>query len=153
MGKRYLNFQHLDDNIGTYCVMKHKGYIGVGVALYNENGEETHPSKLMGETIAYLKAERDILRQKLADKKQQWKYVNDFSIYMFPKKYDATLRDWIYPRGEKYLTKIQNEIEELQAEIDGIDKTIVNYLNDKREFLQKLAKKRKEKENGNDSTV
>ena len=145
MAKRNLKFYTFGDT--TYCIMKKKGYIGVGTASYHESSIEDHPTRLVGETIAHLKAERDVLQMKLQDKKEQLKYTNNFYTYLFPQKYTKTLEDWLLPRADKYITKLKNEIESIEKEIQEIDDTIVEYLNDKKEFLKRLKKKRELKEN------
>lgn len=149
MGKRYLEFHYLPDEIGTYCVAKKKEYIGVGAALYHGGGLEEHPTKLMGETIAHLKAERDILKQQRKDKKAQLKHIIDFCTYMFPKKYDKALEDWLYVRRDEKIAELRDTIEHIENEIKEIDEVIIEYIKDKEDFLIRLKKKREKKDDNN----
>lgn len=148
MSKKCYDYYHIGD-FNTYCTIKWKKYMGVGSANFNTNGIEEHPTRLVGETVAHLKAERDLLKQKLSDKKEHLNYLENFTNYLFPPKYDATLSDWLYPRADKYLDKIRNDIKQLEKEIKEIDNTLEDYLDKKRNFLKKLYEKRKR---NNDNT-
>ena len=152
MGKRKLEFDYLANNELIVCYINHKGYWGVGVAEFKEDGIEEHPTRLTGETVAHLKAERDVLKQKLKDKNAQMKYIKDFCTYMFPKKYDKALEDWLYIRKDKKILELETEIKELKADIEEIDTTIETYLKDKEDFLKRLKKKREAKKNDNSSS-
>ena len=142
MSKRKVEFIHEPMNNAVICCTRHNKFLGVGIANFKENGIEDHPTRLTGETVAHLKAEKDILRQKIQEKKKQLKIVNDFYIYMFPKKYNNILEKWLLPRADKYLNKIKQEISDLKNEINEIDRTLVEYLEQKRKFLERLNKKR-----------
>lgn len=141
MGKRYLDFHYLPEEMGTYCVVKRKKYIGVGAALYKKTDLDDHPTKLVGETVAHLKAERDVLKQKLADKKLALRTIEKFCNYLFPPKYDDSI-SWIYPRKDKRIAEMKKEIESITKDIEKIDETIVSYLDNKKTFWKKLKKKR-----------
>ena len=151
MGKRKVEFDYSANNELIVCYVNHNGYLGVGVAEFKEDGIEEHPTKLTGETVAHLKAERDVLKQKLQDKKVQLKYIADFCTYMFPKKYDKALEDWLYIRKNKKIVELMSEINALKTEIEEIDNTIKEYLQDKEDFLKRLKKKREGKKNDNSS--
>ena len=45
--------------------------------------------------------------KKLQDKKIKLKNINDFYVYMFPQKYTETLKDWLLPRADKYITDLK----------------------------------------------
>lgn len=137
-------FFHFKDT--TYCLKKQKQYLGVGCATYHENGIENHASKLTGESVAYLKAIRDIYKQKLANKKQELKTLEDFHIYLFPAKF-TNRADWIAERSEKRLNQIRNEIEDLSTTIQDISKEITEYLDGRAEFLSRLKKRQEKKSN------
>ena len=130
-------FIHLGDS--TYCIKKQKQYLGVGTANYHDNEIEDHPSNLTGETIAYLKAVRDIYKQKLADKKQELKTLEKFHTYLFPAKF-TNRADWVAERSEKRLNQIRNEIKELSNTIQEISQEIKKYLNDRADFFSRLKK-------------
>lgn len=151
MGKRKLEFDYLANNELIVCNVNHKGYWGVGVAEFKEDGIEEHPTRLTGETVAHLKAERDVLKQKLKDKNAQMKYIKDFCTYMFPKKYTKTLKDWLLPRADKYINDLKIENDAIKIEIQEINETIETYLKDKEDFLKRLKKKREAKKNDNNS--
>ena len=151
MGKRKLEFEYSANNELIICHIDHKGYWGAGVAKFKEDGIEEHPTRLTGETVAHLKAERDVLKQKLKDKKNELKHIKDFCVYMFPKKYTKTLEDWLLPRADKYINDLKTEINEIEIEIQEINDTIVTYLKDKEDFLKRLKKKREAKKNDNSS--
>ena len=145
--RKSVNFLEYGDSIT--CLLKHKEYYGLGTATYNPDSIEEQPSELTGKKVAYLKAKRDLLKQKLSDKKEHLNYLENFTNYLFPPKYDATLSDWLYPRADKYLDKIRDDIKQLEKGIKGIDNTLEDYLDRKRDFLKKLYEKRNRK---NDNT-
>ena len=145
--RKSVNFLEYGDSIT--CLLKHKEYYGLGTATYNPDSIEEQPSGLTGKKVAYLKAKRDLLKQKLSDKKEHLNYLENFTNYLFPPKYDATLSDWLYPRADKYLDKIRDDIKQLEKGIKGIDNTLEDYLDRKRDFLKKLHEKRNRK---NDNT-
>ena len=145
--RKSVNFLEHGDSIT--CLLKHKEYYGLGTATYNPDSIEEQPSGLTGKKVAYLKAKRDLLKQKLSDKKEHLNYLENFTNYLFPSKYDATLSDWLYPRADKYLDKIRDDIKQLEKGIKGIDNTLEDYLDRKRDFLKKLHEKRNRK---NDNT-
>ena len=68
MSKRKVDFNYSADRELIVCYAEHNKYLGVGVARFNSDGIEEHPTRLTGQTVAHLKAERDILKQKLQDK-------------------------------------------------------------------------------------
>lgn len=142
MSKRKTKFIY-DPNNSVICCIKHNKFLGIGTASFKKDGIEDHPTKLTGETVAHLKAEKDILRQKVQEKKKQLKIINDFYTYIFPKKYSKILEKWLLPRADKYLDKIKQEILDLKNEIIKIDETLVEYLEQKKIFLEKLNKRRK----------
>ena len=145
MGKRHLDFHYLPEDAGTYCVVKRKQYIGVGTAIYKKTNLDNPPTKLVGSTVAHLKAERDVLKQKIADKKKQLKIIKDFCTYLFPPKYDKSI-GWIYPRKDKRILEIKKEIDTINKDIEKINNTIVSYLDNKKKFWEKLKKKRNKDE-------
>ena len=145
MGKRYLDFHYLPEEMGTYCVVKRKKYIGVGAALYKKSDISDHPTKLVGETVAHLKAERDVLKQRLADKKTELRTIEKFCVYLFPPKYDDSI-GWIYPRRDKRIAEIKKEIEIISKDIEKINETIVSYLDNKKKFWERIKKKRETNE-------
>ena len=152
MSKRKVDFNYSADRELIVCYGERNKYWGVGVARFNSDGIEEHPTRLTWQTVAHLKAERDILKQKLQDKKIKLKNINDFYIYMFPKKYTETLKDWLLPRADKYITDLKTEIKDIEAEIQVINDTIVTYLKDKEDFLKRLKKKREANKNGGSSS-
>ena len=121
MSKRKVDFNYSADRELIVCYAEHNKYLGVGVARFNSDGIEEHPTRLTGQTVAHLKAERDILKQKLQDKKIKLKNINDFYVYMFPKKYTETLKDWLLPRADKYIADLKTEIKDIEAEIQVIN--------------------------------
>lgn len=151
MGKRKIEFDYSTDKEMTICYAQHNKYLGVGIAEFNRDGIEEHLTRLTGQTVAHLKAERDILKQKLQDKKIKLKNINDFYVYMFPQKYTETLKDWLLPRADKYVDNLKTEIKDIEAEIQVINDTIVTYLKDKEDFLKRLKKKREANKNDNSS--
>ena len=140
MGK--LNrFKYEDKKITCYSYDKE--YVGVGIANYKESEIEDHPTRLTGETVAYLKAKRSIVKQKMAKKKEQLKYIEDFIVYLFPQKF-AERADWVKERAEKQTAQIKKEIECLQKEKTELDNVIVEYLENRKDFLSRLQKNRED---------
>lgn len=141
MSSKKVTFFHYPNLGTTMCSIKDKNYCAVGVATFNTEGIEEVPNKLVGESIAYSKATRKILLQKIQDKKLLLKHYKDFCIYLFPDRIYFKLK-WLQPRIDKKLKEIQKEITQLEKEVSELNSSLEDYILQRKDFLTKVKKKR-----------
>ena len=110
---------------GVVCTIRRKGYVGCGVA-------ELHPgdkkSRITGETIAYYKAERNYIKDKIRTQKTIINYLNFLEIYLFPYKFHGRKIEWIKERFIRIKQKEQNKLEDLNKECAEINAELTEYI-------------------------
>ena len=141
MGKRIV-FEYPDNQV--ICYAYDKSYVGKGVASYKEDSIEDHPNKLVGESIAYSKAKRSIVKQKISDKKKELETLNNFIVYLFPQRFQGRYVEWMRERAQKRIKALTRAIEHLEFEKKEIDESIEDYLKERAGFIKRLQRKRKE---------
>ena len=141
MASKKVTFFHYPNLNIVMCVARDKDYCATGVATFNTKGIEETPNKLVGESIAYSKAIRKILIQKLRDKRLLLKHYKDFCIYLFPKRINSKLK-WLQPRIDKKLKEIEKEITKLEKEVSELNSSLEDYKFQRKDFLTKVKKKR-----------
>ena len=141
MASKKVRFFHYPNLNIVMCVARDKDYYATGVATFNTKGIEETPNKLVGESIAYSKATRKILLQKIQDKKLLLKHYKDFCIYLFPDRIYFKLK-WLQPRINKKLKEIEKEITQLEKEVSELNSSLEDYILQRKDFLTKVKKKR-----------
>ena len=140
MGKRIV-FEYPNNQV--ICYAYDKTYVGRGVANYKTDGIEDHPNKLVGESIAYSKAKRSVVKQKINDKKKELEILNNFIVYLFPQRFQGKYVEWMRERAQKRIKALTRAIEKLSLEKIEIDESIEDYLKERVGFIKRLQKRRK----------
>ena len=132
---------------GVICTIRRKGRVGCGVAELRPGDKK---SRITGETIAYYKAERNYIKDKIRTQKTIINYLNFLEIYLFPYKFYGRKIEWIKERFERIKQKEQNKLEDLNKECAEINIELTEYINQReinKEKIKNFKKRKAENEN------
>ena len=129
---------------GTLCTVKQKDLEVWGFA---ELRPEDKNSKITGETIAYHKANRLLVKEKIKEQKEKIRYLKFLYIYLFPDKFQGKQIDWIKVRFDKLMNKELKTLSELEEEYIEWDNSLSAYIGKRRRSLDVINKFRERKKN------
>lgn len=131
---------------GTLCTIKHKNLEVCGFAQLRP---EDKNSKITGETIAYHKANRLLVKEKIKEQKEKIKYLKFLYIYLFPDKFHGKQIEWIKTRFDKLIDKELKILSKLEEEYIEWDNSLSGYIEKRKNSLKVINnfRERKKKEN------
>ena len=132
------SFEEVDG--GVKCTIHRKGGKAEGIAYMHSADKCT---KLAGETIAYLKAERNYAKNKMIEYKSKLKYLEYLQEYLFPNKFYGKQVDWIKNRLLEEIRNIKQEYEYWKLECEGFDKEIIAYFKKRADNKKKIDRIKK----------
>lgn len=119
------------------CTINRKGCVGYGVATLNP---EDKKSKMTGETIAYYKAERSFIKNKIKAQKSIITYLDFLKIYLFPWKLCSRHVDWIKDRFDRLQEQEANKLSTLLEEYEEINSMLQEYIDTRKQSLEVIKK-------------
>ena len=128
------------EGYGTVCEIVRKGVHAIGTAYCKEEDFQT---KLVGETIAYYKAERDYSNQMIAKQKEKIKQVKDFATFLFPERCGSSP---LITRYEKWLRQEEEKLRQLEEKRRADSEWLTNYCVGRKIFIDRVRKKRAARE-------
>ena len=134
------------ENVFNYiiCSCTNKNHIGLGIATLHDGDKD---STLMGETMAYYKAKRNLIKKEIVDQKKKIKLLNNLLVYLFPQRLQGRQVEWIKDRLLRFIEDENFILKDLQEELKEWNEETIDYLKRREESLKTIKdyKERKRK--------
>ena len=148
-----IKFENVFNNI--LCTCRNKNHVGLGIATLREGDKD---STLMGETMAYYKAKRNLIKKEIDERKKRIKLLNHLFVTLFPQRLQGRQVEWIKDRLLRFIEDENFILKDLQEELKEWNEETIDYLKRREESLKiikdyKERKRKKENERLSENTT